>query len=385
MGIGLGGCMSLPELKGPFTMFSSPKEPAKIAVKKNTPAPPISISQTTGMPPGWSDRLHAHLASEAQKKSVPLTSSLSASNDLKLVGHLSAADVTEGTLVAYVWDVQNKKGEKIHRFSGQKRVARKGPRGAWSALSDETLRSVGEDAATDLQNWLRGSGYVLQPVQIAEVVEPEVTEPRKIEVKKPERLKRPVVVVKKKPIASPRIKTAKKQPEKKEKIAGLNTSPLPAPKKETGFKKAKEPTKAKKSVQSVQKTPQPTKSKTSAASYIYVSSVNGARGQGNSELTRAIISSLARNGVGISPAPGPAGYKLEGQVKIEPSDDGKDKVLLSWNIKTADGTLIGTVSQKNKIDAGSFDRSWGQTAFFAADAAAGSIKTVIDKQQGQKI
>lgn len=380
--------MSLPELKGPFTMFASKKGPAKHVVKKNTPAPPISITETTGMPPGWSARLHSHLALEAHKRSVPLSQSLTVQNDLKLVGHFSAAEVTEGTLVAYVWDVKNKKGENIHRVSGQKRVPRKGPRGAWSALSDETLRSVGEDAAKDLHNWLKSSGYVLQPVQLAESVEPEPAAPPKIEVKKPQQQKKPVMRTKKKPLAMPRIKQAKKQPEKKVKTAGLNTAPLPAPQKETGFNKEQEHARTIKPSPVPQKTvtqKTPPVSKPASTSFVYVSSVDGARGQGNSELTRAIISSLAKNGLGISPRPGPAGYKLEGKVKIEPSDDGKDRVFLSWNIKTADGTLIGTVSQKNKIQSGSFDRTWGQTAFFAADAAAGSIKTVIDKQQGQKI
>lgn len=371
-------------------MFSSQKAPAHHAAKKNSPAPPISISETTGMPPGWSARLHAHMSAEAQKKSVRLSENQDLQNDLKLVGHLSAAEVTDGTLVAYVWDVKNKQGENIHRITGQKRVARKGPRGAWSALSDETLRLVGEDAATDLQKWLKASGYVLHPVQIADVVEPEKSAPPKAEAKKPQQQKTTRAVKKNKPIASPRIKTVKKEPEKKDKRTDLNAKPLPAPKKETGFKEAKENIKAKKAAQKVQivkaqKKPKQPSSKPASTSFVYVSSVNGARGQGNSELTRAIISSLAKNGLGISPAPGPAGYKLEGKVKIEPTDDGKDRVSLSWNIKTADGTLIGTVSQKNKIKSGSFDRSWGQTAFFAADAAAGSIKTVIDKQLGQKI
>lgn len=382
IGVLMSGCMSLSDVTGPFKMLSSkpPAKPEKVA--QNTLPPPLYVAGTTGMPPGWSKRLHMHIENESRKKSIPISKTAGNAANVELVGHLSAAEVRSGTLVAYVWDVQNKKGDKLHRITGQRDLGKRGARGPWSAINDETLRQIGEEAAGKIRGWMTEKGYQMQPVQLAQNTPPE-TQAKPVR----EPLSVAEAMIEQKPLATPRLKSeVKKAPAvKKNKTASVESSPLPAPQKHASKPSRKPAETARKKPAPQKQVLQKTTPAAQQASFVYLSGVKGATGNGNSELTRAIISSLARNGLGISPSPQPAGYKLEGSVKIEPAENGEDKVHLSWQVRTADGTLIGTVSQKNSVKAGSFNQSWGQTAFLAADAAAGSIKMVIDKREKQKI
>ena len=52
---------------------------------------------------------------------------------------------------------------------------------------------------------------------------------------------------------------------------------------------------------------------------------------------------------------------------------GRQPIKIDWVVKNSVGKKLGTVSQKNRIPAGSLDNQWGATADAAASAAAKGI------------
>ena len=110
----------------------------------------------------------------------------------------------------------------------------------------------------------------------------------------------------------------------------------------------------------------------------FVPNVSGAPGDGRISLTTAIQRELSKNGVPLANAAGTA-YRVEGVVKVGDAKDGKQPIAIDWHVKDPAGKAIGTVSQKNDIQAGSLDGAWGPTADAAAAAASQGIVKLLPK------
>ena len=110
----------------------------------------------------------------------------------------------------------------------------------------------------------------------------------------------------------------------------------------------------------------------------FVPNVTGAPGDGRISLTSALQRELSRNGVPLASAAGTA-YRVEGVVKVGAVAGGKQEIAIDWHVKDPAGKQIGTVSQKNDIQAGSLDGSWGATADAAAAAASQGIIKLLPK------
>ena len=101
--------------------------------------------------------------------------------------------------------------------------------------------------------------------------------------------------------------------------------------------------------------------------------VNGAPGDGGTSLPVALQRELAKSGVAVSDRSAPGAYRIEGRVAIGQGKEGRQPIQIDWTVKDGQGNRLGTVSQKNEIEAGSLDGEWGQTADMAAAAAAQGI------------
>jgi hypothetical protein len=112
---------------------------------------------------------------------------------------------------------------------------------------------------------------------------------------------------------------------------------------------------------------------------VAVLEVTGAPGTGNAELRRAMKQVLSEAGWPVVDKPQPDALSVTGTAEIGPPLAGKQRVKLAWTLKRPDGREVGTVSQSNDVPAGSLDSGWGETALYAAQAAAEGIAGLVQK------
>lgn len=112
--------------------------------------------------------------------------------------------------------------------------------------------------------------------------------------------------------------------------------------------------------------------------------VDGAPGDGNDLLRRALALALDRAPVKLTPDVVENGHVVQGDVKVTRQQDGQDKVVISWVVLNAQGKQIGTVDQTNVVPGGSLDHSWGAVASPIADAAVGGIVALLKQSEAAR-
>lgn len=117
---------------------------------------------------------------------------------------------------------------------------------------------------------------------------------------------------------------------------------------------------------------------------VAVHPVEGAPGDGNDLLRRALALALDRAPVELTNDLAENGHAVRGDVSVVRQNDGRDEVVISWAVVDANGREIGTVDQKNRVPAGSLDGSWGAVAAPIADAAVGGIVALLKQSEAAK-
>lgn len=111
-----------------------------------------------------------------------------------------------------------------------------------------------------------------------------------------------------------------------------------------------------------------------------IQAVNGAPGDGDRALARAIDGALRRVHVPLVEKPAdPASFVLAGTVAVSPPQGGKQQVSVRWALLRPDGKEIGKIDQQNAVPAGSLDHAWGDIAYAVAEAAAPGVAALIEK------
>jgi len=111
-----------------------------------------------------------------------------------------------------------------------------------------------------------------------------------------------------------------------------------------------------------------------------IQAVNGAPGDGDRALARAIDGALRRVHVPLVEKPADqASYVLAGTVAVSPPQAGKQQVSVRWALLRPDGKEIGKIDQQNAVPAGSLDQAWGDIAYAVAEAAAPGVAALIEK------
>ena len=111
----------------------------------------------------------------------------------------------------------------------------------------------------------------------------------------------------------------------------------------------------------------------------FIKPVAGAPGDGASALAAAIRRELTRKSIPLVDQAGTSSNKVEGRVSMGAPANGKQVVLIEWVVTDPAGNQLGIVTQRNTIDQGSLDGSWGPTADSAASAAAVKIASLLKK------
>jgi len=73
------------------------------------------------------------------------------------VGYFSAFPDGKATTVAFVWDVLDSKGTRLHRIMGQEQVP--GTAGdPWSNVPPKVMETIANRTISEYLTWLAGSG-----------------------------------------------------------------------------------------------------------------------------------------------------------------------------------------------------------------------------------
>jgi len=111
---------------------------------------------------------------------------------------------------------------------------------------------------------------------------------------------------------------------------------------------------------------------------VILAEVEGARGEGDAELTRAMRAALERLGIAVVDTPGAAHPIVRGQVLRRPR--GADELVeIRWSVEAPDGGELGRIGQSNLVPAGSLDGDWGPVARAVADGAAEGVRALLDE------
>ncbi len=111
---------------------------------------------------------------------------------------------------------------------------------------------------------------------------------------------------------------------------------------------------------------------------VVVEKVDGAPGDGNAALTRAMKVALRGADVLVTDDLRQAGYVLQGRVRVSPPAGGAQAIRIKWKVMTLDGAEAGLATQENAVPEGSLDGKWGGMATNVARAAVGGIKAIIE-------
>lgn len=110
---------------------------------------------------------------------------------------------------------------------------------------------------------------------------------------------------------------------------------------------------------------------------VWFRGVQGAPGDGNDSLAKALITALEDRDISIVKDPVQARYHLSGDVELSKPSDGQQIVRITWRLSYPDGREIGKARQRNAVPAGSLDGRWGQTATYAAAAAVSGVVSLM--------
>ncbi len=110
---------------------------------------------------------------------------------------------------------------------------------------------------------------------------------------------------------------------------------------------------------------------------VAVLAVDGASASGNRELTAAMRKVLKEAGWPVLSAPRKDALTLRGHVALAAAQGPNQAVQISWQVTSPKGKALGNVNQNNQVPTHSLDGAWGETAGFAAQAAAEGLFKLI--------
>ncbi len=110
---------------------------------------------------------------------------------------------------------------------------------------------------------------------------------------------------------------------------------------------------------------------------LWVSPIENAPGDGNLSLTRAIKAAIKGARIAVAEERRYAEFVLEGRFSLSAPKDGLQRVEIVWVVLTQDGREIGKATQKNMVEAGTFDGPWGEVSTIVATAALEGIRGVL--------
>ena len=141
----LAGCSS-----GPVGgILKSSESPAT----KSAPAA-VTIAPLIGAPTSVTRRLTAELTTAARQRRVRVVGSGDTSAGYTIRGYLATSPDQRGSKLAYIWDVTDTTGKRVHRITGEQIVQAEPGGDPWAGVDQDTLSKIAAKTATNLAAWL---------------------------------------------------------------------------------------------------------------------------------------------------------------------------------------------------------------------------------------
>ena len=385
--------------------------------------PTIALISMNGVPPARAGVLADALAEEAGLRDIAIVQG-NFSDGYQLAGNFQAIFEGGGVRIVYAWVLTGNTGGELHRINGQELVAAPNA-DPWAGVSDIILKRIASVTAESLSTRLAQLGFkvrqagVLPPTHTFAEAGPNAEKeydletfhgagsplatasitPEELYTLSPEELDERITVA------------AEKQAQERLRSAGITsldelmgetgeadgqTGTTASAKSSRGSGKASRLADAEMAVtdreQLATARPAPD-AKTDLASNgaqadeparggidsVALVGVTGSPGRGNDELYLAMRKVLRQAGWPVVKKPGKTTLAISGRVVLTAPKSGVQKVKLAWAVTLPTGRELGTVRQANDVAAGSLNKGWGQTANYAAEAAAEGIFSLVEQ------
>lgn len=295
----------------------------------------MRVNRLIGPPKGVSNRMMTVIGAKAEAEGLPVVVGGRADTNYELAGYMSAASETDGTDVAYVFDVLDNDGDRQHRLTGVF-TAKTSPGDPWKAVDNTVVDAIAERVVADLKTWYGNDG-------------PSARQPGTPETASDT------------PSDAPPEPPARPNTTNGAALSGQNPAlALLAP--------PRPPAAIVAATEASTTLPQPIT--------IALTSIDGAPGDGSTSLSNAVDQALEPYGIDLVPDPEKARYRLAADVSITPPEKGRQAVAIIWTVSDKAGA-IGSVRQINAIPSGSLETQWGGSAQSAAASAANGIATLV--------
>lgn len=385
--------------------------------------PTIAIIAMNGVPPARAGVLADALAEEAGLRDIAIVQG-NFSDGYQLAGNFQAVFEGGGVRVIYTWVLTGNTGGELHRINGQELVAAPNA-DPWAGVSDIILKRMASVTAESLSTRLAQLGFkvrqagVLPPTHTFAQAGPGAEKefdletyygsgsplatasitPDELYTMTPEELDERLTVV------------AQKQAQERLRDAGVNSIEelMGETDEAAGQAVPTEPTKksgksGKASRLADRSAPGPAREQLATArpapdaktdlgdkatiadtsarggiDRVALVGVTGSPGRGNDELYLAMRKVLRDAGWPVVKKPGKTTLTISGRVALAAPKSGVQQVKLAWAVTLPTGKVLGTVRQANDVPAGSLNKGWGQTAGYAAEAAAEGIFNLVEQ------
>ncbi len=346
---GLSGCGSNDSI------FGGTDAAPQAAVAPVPQKPKLAFAPLIGAPATVSAQLTASLMGEVEKQGVPVARTASEAADYTVKGYIVAAPEKSGSKLSYIWDVSDRSGQRAHRITGEEFAPGKAGGDPWATVDAGVLTRIASATATQLAAWAptqpgaAGAEPLVANANSAAAAGSSVTPPATGQAV----------------AAAPSLTTNGNTA-----LADPNTGVQAA---NVALNQSKND-----ALQSGQVLgDQASAAVTPGRKIVVVPPVEGAPGDGQVSLTKALRKQLVGQGYEVLEAPTPGAYTVKGKVAMGQPEGGKQKILITWAVYDGVGQYLNSAKQSPVIPQGSLDGAWGRTAEAAASGAVPKIVTIM--------
>ena len=170
--LAVSACTSTEATLDPNALKAEPAQPAATATAPaatGTPAAPATSDTATvaavtpgnarvqllgviGAPAQAVSPFSARITEQSGSKGFAIVPANDPSATHSLKGFLSTSPENGKTVVFYVWDVADAKGNRVHRFSGQHTADGAGT--GWAGVTEADMQAIADQTAADFAAWL---------------------------------------------------------------------------------------------------------------------------------------------------------------------------------------------------------------------------------------
>lgn len=118
--------------------------------------------------------------------------------------------------------------------------------------------------------------------------------------------------------------------------------------------------------------------------YFHIDGIEGARGDGQQALKKAMELTLRQAGAKVLSLPDERTFGLRAHIDIFDPFEGNERIRIDWIVARPDGTELGRASQNNQMPEGTFDQPWGRLAYHIARAALPGIADVVERHRAEE-